>query len=161
MHFGCGRVQLNCDGVRWRTEGSEGETGERSGHHFQRLLWLHSNVPNFPSLASPRDVTFQLDSTVAQDHSDFPNALYNPKLCSVASSKLSVENKTKCPSCGFSLYSTTNITRNTVIDSLNNTTYIVNQYYYLELGDVFLFTEPSSGQFSKHSTSIFSECAHQ
>ena len=58
----------------------------------------------------------------------------------------------KCPSCGFSLYSSANITRNTVIYSLNNTTYIVNQYYYLELGDVFRFTEPSLGQFSKHST---------
>ena len=36
---------------------------------------MHSDFPNFPSRASPCDITFQLDSTIAYVHSDFPNAL--------------------------------------------------------------------------------------
>ena len=46
------------------------------GHHFQTLLLVHSDLPNFPSSASPCAITFQLDSTVALVRSDFPNALY-------------------------------------------------------------------------------------
>ena len=39
-----------------------------------------------------------------------------------------------------------------------NTRHIGNQYY--KLGDMFRFTEPTSGQFSKQSNGTFSEYAH-
>ena len=40
-----------------------------------------------------------------------------------------------------------------VIYSVNNITYIGNQYY--KLGDIFRFTEPSSGQYLKQSNGTF------
>ena len=59
----------------------------------------------------------------------------------------------------FSQYcSALNKTMLKVIYSVNNTTYIANQYY--KLGDMFWFTEPSSGQFLKQSNGTFSECTH-
>ena len=44
------------------------------------------------------------------------------------------------------------------IYSVNNTTYIGNQYY--KLGDMFRFTEPFSGQFLKQSNGTFSAFTH-
>jgi len=45
-----------------------------------------------------------------------------------------------------------------VIYLVNNTTYIINQYN--KFGDMFWFTEPSSGQFIQQSKGTFSECAN-
>jgi len=59
----------------------------------------------------------------------------------------------------FSQYcSALNKTMLKVIYSVNNTTCIGNQYY--KLGDMFRFTEPSSGQFLKQSNGTFCECTH-
>jgi len=73
VHLGYGRVQLECDGTRWRTD--------TDNQIYVDCFWLATHsIRHFPlyfsSRASPCAITIRLYSTVASVHSDFPNTLY-------------------------------------------------------------------------------------
>jgi len=65
VRWGYSRVQLKCDGTRWRTGG---EVGIVSVHLWKVLEVMSMSVYtglNFPSRAWSCSITFQLDSTTA------------------------------------------------------------------------------------------------